>query len=117
MSSSIYIPVPVALATLCVTLWAPAAAAQQILEVDLSAGRTIIDDQWRSMGSVVLAVDRDGGGSAGETLPHLERAAVPSLDGRGNSVLMGRDSGVAGAVVNPETGCYAVLRTSSQSAR
>ena len=40
---------------------APTAAAQQILEVDLSAGRTIIDDQWRSMGSIILAVDHDRG--------------------------------------------------------
>ncbi len=61
MSYSPYIPLPAILAALCATLCAPAAAAQQILEVDLSAGRTIIDDQWRSMGSIVLAVDHDRG--------------------------------------------------------
>ena len=61
MSRLPYIPLPAALAAMVTTLCAPAAAAQQILEVDLSAGRTIIDDQWRSMGSIVLAVDHDRG--------------------------------------------------------
>ena len=40
---------------------APAATAQQVIEIDLGAGRTIIDEQWRSMGSRVLALDRDRG--------------------------------------------------------
>ena len=40
---------------------APTATAQHILEVDLSAGRTIIDDEWRSMGSAILAVDHERG--------------------------------------------------------
>ena len=61
MSRPLYIPLSAVLAALCAIPCAPAAAAQQILEVDLSAGRTIIDDQWRSMGSVVLAVDHDRG--------------------------------------------------------
>ena len=33
--------------------------AQQVLEIDLTVGRTVIDDPWRSMGSLDLAVDRD----------------------------------------------------------
>ena len=38
---------------------APAAGAQQIVEIDLEAGRTIIDDEWRSMYSGLIAVDWD----------------------------------------------------------
>ena len=52
---------PTVLAVLAAAACPPTAAAQQILEVDLSAGRTIIDDQWRSMGSIILAVDHDRG--------------------------------------------------------
>ena len=52
---------PTALTLLAAAASAPTATAQQILEVDLSAGRTIIDDQWRSMGSIILAVDHDRG--------------------------------------------------------
>ena len=52
---------PTAVTLLAAAASAPTAAAQQILEVDLSAGRTIIDDQWRSMGSIILAVDHDRG--------------------------------------------------------
>ena len=52
---------PTALTALAAAACPPTAAAQQILEVDLSAGRTIIDDQWRSMGSIILAVDHDRG--------------------------------------------------------
>ena len=52
---------PTALELLAAAGCPPTAAAQQILEVDLSAGRTVIDDQWRSMGSVILAVDHDRG--------------------------------------------------------
>ena len=44
--------------------------------------------------------------------PTWNEQLYPSLDGRGNIVLMGYDSEIAGAVVNPETGCYAVLRKS-----
>ena len=39
--------------------WPPAAHAQQVLEIDLTTGRTIIDDEWRSMSSAVAA-DWDG---------------------------------------------------------
>ena len=36
---------------------APAAHAQQILEIDFDTGRTIIDDEWRAIYSGLLAVD------------------------------------------------------------
>ncbi|MDE2678733.1 MAG: hypothetical protein OXI76_12610 [Gemmatimonadota bacterium] len=52
---------PTALTLLAALASAPTATAQHILEVDLSAGRTIINDQWRSMGSVILAVDHGRG--------------------------------------------------------
>lgn len=52
---------PTALTLLAALASAPTATAQHILEVDLSAGRTIIDDQWRSMGSVILAIDHERG--------------------------------------------------------
>ena len=34
----------------------------------------------------------------------------PVMDGRGDLVLLGRDHEVAGAIIDPETGCYGVLR-------
>ena len=39
----------------------PMADAQQVLEIDYATGRTIIDDQWRSMRASDLAVDRSRG--------------------------------------------------------
>ncbi len=39
----------------------PVAGAQQIVEIDLEAGRTIIDDEWRSMYTGLIAVDWDRG--------------------------------------------------------
>ncbi len=36
---------------------APAANAQQVLEIDFDTGRTIIDDEWRAMYSGIVAVD------------------------------------------------------------
>ncbi len=38
------------------------------------------------------------------------RRLAPSDDGRGNVVLAGRDAEVPGAIIDPESGCYAVLR-------
>ena len=38
------------------------------------------------------------------------RSLTPTLDGQGNLVLLGRDQEVPGAIVDPETGCYAVVR-------
>ena len=40
-------------------LSAPAADAQQILDIDFDTGRTIIDDEWRAMYSGVVAVDSE----------------------------------------------------------
>ncbi|MCY3809550.1 MAG: hypothetical protein OXG58_09050 [Gemmatimonadetes bacterium] len=50
--------IPLAVAT---SFGAPAADAQQVLEIDYATGRTIIDDQWRSMRASDLAVDRGRG--------------------------------------------------------
>jgi hypothetical protein len=38
------------------------------------------------------------------------RELEPILDGQGNLVLLGRDQEVPSAIVDPETGCYAVVR-------
>ena len=43
-----------------VLLAGPVASAQQVVEIDLEAGRTIIDDEWRSMYTGLIAVDWDG---------------------------------------------------------
>ena len=45
--------------------------------------------------------------------PTWNQRLYPSLDGRGNIVLMGNHRAVAGAIVDPETGWYAVLRKST----
>ena len=45
--------------------------------------------------------------------PTWNQRLHPSLDGRGNIVLMGYHRAIAGAIVDPETGCYAVLRKST----
>ena len=37
----------------------------------------------------------------------------PSFDDLGNLVLFGNDKTVQGAIINPETGCYAMVRTPS----
>ena len=49
-------PILLAVATLAM-LSAPAADAQQILDIDFDGGRTIIDDEWRAMYSGLVAVD------------------------------------------------------------
>ena len=38
------------------------------------------------------------------------RSLQPTLDGRGNLVLLGRDLEVPGTVIDPATGCYALIR-------
>ena len=43
------------------------------------------------------------------------RELEPILDGQGNLVLLGRDQEVPGAIVDPETGCYAVVRKPAPS--
>ena len=42
--------------------------------------------------------------------PHWSRGAQLSLDDRGNVVLLGLDSGTHGTIINPESGCYALIR-------
>lgn len=41
--------------------------------------------------------------------------AFPSLDGQGNIVLISEDNLTWGAVINPDSGCYAILRNSGKS--
>ena len=43
------------------------------------------------------------------------RDRKPSLDGQGNLVLIGHDIEVPGAIIDPETGCYAVVRKPGKS--
>ena len=45
------------------------------------------------------------------------RELEPSLDGRGNLVLLGREQEVPGTIIDPETGCYAMLRKAAPSRR
>ena len=48
------------LLALAATLGAPAAHAQQVLEIDTVAGRIIIDDEWRAMETIQdLVLDRN----------------------------------------------------------
>ena len=46
----------------------------------------------------------------GKPCPPWSRSLHPSFDDRGNLVLLGNDLRTAGAIINPETGCYAILR-------
>ena len=43
------------------------------------------------------------------------RHRKPSVDGHGNLVLIGHDIEVPGAIIDPETGCYAVVRKPGKS--
>ena len=45
--------------------------------------------------------------------PVWSRRLRPSFDDLGNLVLIGSDKTVQGAIVNPDTGCYAMVRTPS----
>lgn len=45
--------------------------------------------------------------------PAWSRRLVPSFDDRSNVVLLGSDDEVHGTIINPDTGCYAILRTPS----
>lgn len=53
---------------------------------------------------------RAGGETVRVPCNNWTRSLAPTLDGRGNLVLLGRDSDTPGAIIEPETGCYAVLR-------
>jgi len=43
------------------------------------------------------------------------RSRKPFLDGQGNLVLIGHDVEIPGAIIDPETGCYAVVRKPEKS--
>ena len=43
------------------------------------------------------------------------RALTPSFDGRGNLVLLGENFDFAGTIINPGTGCYAIIRKDSST--
>ncbi|MDE2762321.1 MAG: hypothetical protein OXQ94_09785 [Gemmatimonadota bacterium] len=43
------------------------------------------------------------------------RELEPTLDAQGNLVLLGRDQEVPGAIIDPDTGCYAVVRKPAPS--
>ena len=47
------------LVALAAVLGVPEAGAQQVLEIDYDGGRHIIDDEWRAMGYVDMAIDRN----------------------------------------------------------
>ena len=46
---------------------------------------------------------------AGEPCPHWSRRARVSLDDHDNLVILGADSRTHGSIINPETGCYALI--------
>ena len=46
--------------------------------------------------------------------PHWSKDARLSFDDRGNVVLLGIDGNTHGAVIHPETGCYALIRGTSE---
>ena len=45
--------------------------------------------------------------------PHWSQGAQLSFDDLGNVVLLGLDTSIHGAIINPETGCYALVRTTT----
>ena len=46
----------------------------------------------------------------GGPCPHWSQNAAPSFDDLGNLVLFGRDIGIYGAIIDPETGCHVMIR-------
>ncbi|MYG81672.1 MAG: hypothetical protein F4187_07890 [Gemmatimonadetes bacterium] len=42
--------------------------------------------------------------------PHWSQNAAPSFDDLGNLVFLGRDVGIYGAIIDPDTGCHAMIR-------
>ena len=46
---------------------------------------------------------------------NITRRLNPSLDGHGDVVLLGHNAVVSGAIIDPETGCYAVMRKPAPS--
>ncbi len=66
--------------------------------------------------SCMIAAQRRPDGSIAEPerpCPHWSRNTRLSADDRGNLVMLGLDQTTRGAIINPETGCYALIRGSS----
>ena len=92
-------------------------AAQQVVEIDFEAGRTIVDDEWRAMNPSHLAVDWSRGvfyvtdseepygvmAFSLETGKHLRTIATPKGEGPGE--LMARPRGLA---IAPHGGLYVI---------
>ena len=57
-----------------------------------------------------------GGRERTRPCPHWSQSAAMSLDDVGNIVLLGLDSQTHGAIINPETGCYGLIRSAMGSA-
>ncbi len=109
---------PLLLAALAV---AAPGTAQQVVEIDYSAGRTIIDDEWRAMHSRPVTADWDGDDDCVQKVqigtmeserpcPKWTANLQPSFDDRGNLVLSSYDKRIAGPVVDIATGCHAIIR-------
>ncbi len=139
----------------CMPAIPQAGSAQHIVEIDYSAGRTILQDEWRAIRLSDLAADWDrnllyvhdpeepdgimvfsletgewvrtistprGDGPTdltdmgrcmrgGKPCPPWSHATLPSTDEHGNLVLTtGMEWFVAAAVIDPGTGCYALVR-------
>lgn len=58
-----------------------------------------------------------GGRERTRPCPHWSQSAAMSLDDLGNIVLLGLDSRTHGAIINPETGCYGLIRSPMGSAK
>ncbi|MCE2398746.1 MAG: hypothetical protein J4F34_06910 [Gemmatimonadetes bacterium] len=77
-------------------------------------------ERWAVPDELAEALDDDCNvpvNQSGTSLPCTAwpRYRKPSLDSRGNLVLIGHDIEVPGAIIDPETGCYAVVRKPGRS--
>ena len=64
--------------------------AQEVVKIDTESGRTIIDDEWRSMYRGLAAVDWDR-----KLLYVSDREELDGI--------------THGRIIDPETGCYALI--------
>lgn len=55
-----------------------------------------------------------GGETIEEPCPHWSERAQLSFDGQENIVLLGYDSETHGAIINPDTGCHALIRNTTR---
>lgn len=79
-------------------------------------------ERWAVPDELTEALDDDCNVSVNQSGTSFElpctawpRYRKPSLDGQGNLVLIGHDIEVPGAIIDPETGCYAVVRKPGKS--